>query len=98
VHGQIGDNSVAVCNILRKSLCELQTLRRSQLVRKRDLVLARNSCVTPSLGSLCGVPKFFAGLSPRYIAGGDISRYDDFRVFQATTPPVIVHPARSLIA
>ena len=33
VHGQIGDNSVAVRNILRKSLCELQTLRRGQLVR-----------------------------------------------------------------
>jgi hypothetical protein len=33
VHGQIGDNSVAVCDILRESLCELQTLRRGQLVR-----------------------------------------------------------------
>ena len=56
VYGQIGDYSVAVRNILCKAFSKLESLRRGQLMRERDLILARDAGIDSSFGLLCCVP------------------------------------------
>src|SRR5712692_2772428 len=80
VDGEINGKAISVRKLLREPSYQLEALRRRELDRQRDQILAGDSRVLARLGVFRGVPETGSISSPRHVFICEPARQHDLLV------------------